>query len=57
MYLVDNRELIMPNPVPTDMMIAKNKEFVISQNTVTWNNEVIENIKMANIKNILVILK
>jgi hypothetical protein len=39
------------------MMIAKNKEFVISQNTVTWNNEVIENIKMANIKNILVILK
>jgi hypothetical protein len=55
--LVDSRELIIPNPVPTDMITAKNKEFVISQNTVTWNNEVIENINIDNTKKKLVMLK
>jgi hypothetical protein len=54
---VDNNELIIPNPVPTDIITAKNNELVINQNTVTWNSDVIENIKIANTKNILVILK
>jgi hypothetical protein len=56
-YLVDRSELIIPTPVAIDIITAKKSELVISQNTVTWNKDVIENIRIAIIKNQFVRLK